>query len=1732
MIRAAVHWSDAATKTVHIYADAIEASIVDLLGANQRISKDTLVILVKLLGIDCKKWLQIGDGIRIIRDAVIYDDDTRAILRAKLFTHIKHTISGPHHIYTWANMKPNIEECVDQCFTKGTPYVSTATLTTIIDTTFNDSDHTNIPQNALDPEETKMFLNARYANVAIPVALEVERIDADGRHIPMHAMPFQPKLVLEGTVTTTGDYQPEPNRGRQLRMSNSQRLVGDMQVVHFTTSADLEKVTKLIESNQMRRFVGFIKRYCPLLHNVTELDAVASTKVIATLKNALQSADSVVKTLRTQQPKQVTVDNTTFRRVNLIVAATPDAKQTTQAIDVGLLFSSIHPEPLRPFYELRDYDNQLFKMYQYSLGKNVSFDNLRDWTHTTKYTKLSDMSSKPTRSKRSLCAWLTIEGSAQQFCRIVIFEDGSYQLSLKNNTAARAFSTVRAFIDHISNILALPSGTFYQLHEEDFKIAPPFFAEYVEHDADYLVSMQKPEIETIGHIKDWLTKYMYPYAYVIFVDRNVVLFKYKRVDDYIDAKDVYEMASTLKQEGVPQDAIIEQICNMFNITEDIAIARASAPPVKKNGVNAFKSRYNNGVLVKITVNTKYQARVECKGIRNPEFFNRVQQFVHAACLAKKDGLVKFDVKINEALEGLTNVKDNLEDVKEDAEIPLKKEERKKKGDEEEEKEEEEKEEEKEEEEEEEDIMDLVEFGGGAKATVDEKEIQRYRDQIKKSLYDIDRNLFAYTKPKANYSLKCQTSDMRMPIGLTSAEKAIIDKKYPHSYTTSVIAGSSEEMCKQNHYICPRIWCPISRVAVTEDDLVNGFCPPLTPGTVADEKPIVLESSYWNTKNKGADRYPGYLGKHIHPQGFSLPCCFKTKSKDLRPICKPITERAGTLNDAAEAEDEVDEAEVQDVIEGEEIAEKNVAVEEEAASSRYIHKKSNVPMEPRQYGVPPRALASYLDSLNCATNAKEGSKCFVRRGVQQGPNSFIACMSYLLNVASPDTLVQHIATHMSPADYITLNGGNTLKLFIDPNIQITNVEHYKKFQDWICQEPTPDPIKRYITAYGLKNVVETIQSKPHLVAATVISVRREFIIYNSFQNFLAFLSTPTMPKHHDFLYDLMSPRFKWLNPHHRQLIVFERDAANEIFVHCPKYVGMNQAIDLTQTFIMVLKQETIYEPIVRVLFERTGLREMSAFSYTGSGAAPIKKLVDNVRNGCRSTYDEAITEAREIRAILESLGYVIKKYVLTAGFKLCGYIVQNNVYVPLKIQCPFTLAVRPGIRICYASSLNSLEPDVLNALQLFKNLNARKTKRNRSSIYGNPENILEEGILVGLKIDGHIVPINMSKAPLLKASISELTLDDIIFVQGVNINIKTRASRYETLLSSVVRTVLTTKELSRQMHVIKHPLNPLSMGAKLKAISHVVQDALAIVGNATIEEKALLEEDIYQKELRFILRQHQDDTIQIGELFMNQYDIIRDPRLEQLEERMKNPFQYVYNSIEDYVEVERAIVIDNVVTDTVGVNIEAPEWRMWALSKVAIADSVTITPVRTRATLCGKTRPWVMHAKLLSTTDICDLIMIASDLKGVTLDHDTIEEYLYNTIINDHENNTEALIKELSINDSFAKENKLHSLELSVDEILDIRNKQSYSYGLYELRNLMVYVGINLVIAGRKQERLLNGYLYFNNVSHSTMIFLMTPKGELHLVFDPVQKKFLFNESDVSELPKPGPVIRIIPQNHI
>ena len=71
-----------------------------------------------------------------------------------------------------------------------------------------------------------------------------------------------------------------------------------------------------------------------------------------------------------------------------------------------------------------------------------------------------------------------------------------------------------------------------------------------------------------------------------------------------------------------------------------------------------------------------------------------------------------------------------------------------------------------------------------------------------------------------YSAKCNYK----PIGLNTKQfkaQEEYDEKVGGNRTYYLKTGSTPEKCEENYYICPRYWCPKSKIAVATKD---GRCP--------------------------------------------------------------------------------------------------------------------------------------------------------------------------------------------------------------------------------------------------------------------------------------------------------------------------------------------------------------------------------------------------------------------------------------------------------------------------------------------------------------------------------------------------------------------------------------------------------------------------------------------------------------------------------------------------------------------------------------------------------------------------------------------------------------------------------------------------------------------------------------------------------------------------------------------
>ena len=72
-----------------------------------------------------------------------------------------------------------------------------------------------------------------------------------------------------------------------------------------------------------------------------------------------------------------------------------------------------------------------------------------------------------------------------------------------------------------------------------------------------------------------------------------------------------------------------------------------------------------------------------------------------------------------------------------------------------------------------------------------------------------------------YSRLCPSNYRRQPVILTDEEKEKIDRENPGAYNEAIKYGSSKE--NEHWYICPRYWCLLNNMPLTEEDVKAGKC---------------------------------------------------------------------------------------------------------------------------------------------------------------------------------------------------------------------------------------------------------------------------------------------------------------------------------------------------------------------------------------------------------------------------------------------------------------------------------------------------------------------------------------------------------------------------------------------------------------------------------------------------------------------------------------------------------------------------------------------------------------------------------------------------------------------------------------------------------------------------------------------------------------------------------------------
>lgn len=264
------------------------------------------------------------------------------------------------------------------------------------------------------------------------------------------------------------------------------------------------------------------------------------------------------------------------------------------------------------------------------------------------------------------------------------------------------------------------------------------------------------------------------------------------------------------------------------------------------------------------------------------------------------------------------------------------------------------------------------------------------------LRNADKDLF-----EDNYARdKCQAN--KQPIVLSKQMKENLEKTNQMHFDNIIEYGSRDDI--KNYYVCPRLWCPESKVPLSTD-VANAKCP------LENEEPMQM---FWDD-DKNRKRYV----KLIKPndKGIYAPCCVKKKPN----------------------QDDVLSQKKEEVLE----------------NDNYIMNQS-APLPEGRYGSIPDFLHKVLFHNQdikpeaCKTTLNKSHSCFLRKGIfKNSKDSYIGSLIEILGYENKSQFVKKIRKELDLLTFLSLDNGNICKQFmnIEEQSQDYNKKLLKKFNEF-------------------------------------------------------------------------------------------------------------------------------------------------------------------------------------------------------------------------------------------------------------------------------------------------------------------------------------------------------------------------------------------------------------------------------------------------------------------------------------------------------------------------------------------------------------------------------------------------------------------------------------------------------------------------------------------------------------
>ena len=1378
-----------------------------------------------------------------------------------------------------------------------------------------------------------------------------------------------------------------------------------------------------------------------------------------------------------------------------------------ERINLGILFDKSHTNDEIPFIKYKSSNNVFYKITKKSL--NLS-SNLEQWT---KYKQLYGKMINMTYVVYKMCI------GKKSFCTVTLSDTLSYDIKFNINIEEKM--TLRVVHEYYSTInkLFTTIRSFYldsmlvDVDKENVKI--------INIVTSNILAIEQAVL-TYENMNDVVTSEMFPYFNIINTnDKNILLLQYKNVDNYTKYDNIQAFLNI--HSDVPKEELKLKLMSTFPMDEQAA--ETEYTKWKNNQIDVIEEEsnktkfnkytsYSNFVTVKIKLHNVIDTRFIISGAKN---YETLTNLVSLVCYLidlinqkKKISSPTLDHVLfdKEMFEVLPEVISNPNVPNEYDDLGF--------------------------------LLDNLEEDDLESEFVDKQEPvvivpKKPNEPIKdKGMYFL--NMLKAKDPelfnKMDYARTCQHTAMRQPVVISSSEKKRIDDEFPGAYNDYVHTGSTPDFAQKNIYICPKIWCPKSRVAMTYDQYQSKKCP------FEEEKPMFFDKSYWGEDTKIAltkPHYIGFLPGHKHPDGFCLPCCFIRPMKTTKQKCNQNYSEKEIIDDTPEG------------------------------NEKYVVGENNFPLNFARFGLVPLELLESIGGDKCGRREdgtgliEVGKTCYLRRGINHGKHSFLSCIVNVLG-GTVEQLLDKFIKNMSIERFIGLENGKMIKMFINSTYDINNPDHFKEFVEWFLHPQQKIYRQKYnlmkieldlkrglayggagekrkVKRKGQQSPVISKRSPPASQQSPVISKRsppasqqspviskrsppvskrsskspqsneifheepllqfqpfelktyptykdivREFLIYNGYKHFLEFLMNDTEIKNHINMLDIINTDTS-ISKH---FIIIDKNLTTNIL--CP--INRNFA-NVNNPFVFIIKYGQYYEPLCRAELKDSSIQYEYEFNYN-STTKPVKRLINYYINNCGHNNEDPMS----LITLIKSLTFNIRAYVIDFGFKVKGILLTNNLYIPFKEKLD-TYDVLKNSFIYYNDIVDfKCYEDKGTITDIFKKLK-----------YEIRDFIYDDDKLVACIIwKDTIIPLQLDKKSIFYRTIE----DDLdIFIQHEEVDKRSRIIKglekehhvFEQLSETLMTEINKDADLRAEITFLTSKDNPfpkefrrakilaiLESLAKNKDISFIdkLVEALIIGSYATGSSK------IY--------------TVSNNEVLLDQNDV-NNKKIAELMEIQRNPYKILTDSL--YSNTDEFILNESEFVD------------VETLLKNTFLENATFNKVSERAVRVYKMDKFQrLHNQHYTPTFIFSIFKcIYKGLNNVDCSIEMLKSIVKTRFIHDFKRKKTDLVNPSM---EYIKR-EVNKQANTLDVYLKVIDNINYFPSIYEIKVLTQLVGINTIIIFRRTND--KEIVYFYNDSPFTLILhkeydRLTSKDVFQVYVK--KNKILFRESDL-----PEPFIQIV-----